>query len=168
MKGKRSLPNREAQVTLKSVAEHLGLSRAMGALIAGLSISAYPYGADVISKITGVRDFFVTLFFVALGLKMPAPGRDTLWLAGVAVLVVIASRFAAIFPLGALLRLDVRTATVVSINLSQVDIEALLFDACKDAGVTFAWRQEVASVTTAPASSSEAMTAAPRPRPPPA
>jgi 3-(3-hydroxy-phenyl)propionate hydroxylase len=37
-----------------------------------------------------------------------------------------------------------------STNLSQVDIEALLFDACKDAGVTFAWRQEVASVTTAP------------------
>lgn len=34
-------------------------------------------------------------------------------------------------------------------NLSQVDIEAILFDACKAAGVEFAWRQEVASVTAA-------------------
>jgi 3-(3-hydroxy-phenyl)propionate hydroxylase len=35
-----------------------------------------------------------------------------------------------------------------STNLSQVDIEGILFDACKAAGVEFAWRQEVASVTT--------------------
>ena len=54
-------------------ADQLGLSREMGALIAGVSISAFPYGADVISKVTGVRDFFVTLFFVALGLKVPVP-----------------------------------------------------------------------------------------------
>ena len=103
-----------------SVAGLIGLSLEMGALLAGLVLAAFPYGMEVVARLSGVRDFFVTLFFVALGLKMPAPGRDTLWLAGVAVLVVIASRFAAIFPLGALLRLDVRTATVVSINLSQV------------------------------------------------
>ncbi len=47
----------------------------MGALIAGVSISAFPYGSDVISKVTGVRDFFVTLFFVALGMKVPVPER---------------------------------------------------------------------------------------------
>ena len=55
------------------VAERLGLSREMGALIAGVSISAFPYGADVITKITGVRDFFVTLFFVSLGMTVPLP-----------------------------------------------------------------------------------------------
>ena len=58
---------------VSGIAERLGLSREMGALIAGLSISAYPYGSDVISKVTGVRDFFVTLFFVALGMQVPVP-----------------------------------------------------------------------------------------------
>src|SRR5262249_56079505 len=99
------------------VAGLIGLSLEMGALLAGLVLAAFPYGMEVVARLSGVRDFFVALFFVALGLKMPAPGRDTLWLAGVAVLVVLASRFAAIFPLGALLRLAVPTATLVSVDL---------------------------------------------------
>ena len=49
-----------------------------GALIAGVSIAAFPYGTDVVSKITGVRDFFVTLFFVALGMKLAAPASTVL------------------------------------------------------------------------------------------
>jgi Kef-type K+ transport system membrane component KefB/Trk K+ transport system NAD-binding subunit len=102
------------------VAGWIGLSIEMGALLAGLVLAAFPYGIEVVARLSGVRDFFVTLFFVTLGLKMPAPSRDTLWLAGVAALVVIVSRVVVIFPLGALLRLDVRTATVVSINLAQV------------------------------------------------
>jgi Kef-type K+ transport system membrane component KefB/Trk K+ transport system NAD-binding subunit len=102
------------------VAGWIGLSFEMGALLAGLVLAALPYGMEVVARLSGVRDFFVTLFFVTLGLKMPAPSRDTLWLAGVAALLVILTRFAVIFPLSALLRLDVRTATVVSINLAQV------------------------------------------------
>ena len=42
-------------------------SIAMGALIAGVTLSALPYTLDVVAKIRGLRDFFVTLFFVALG-----------------------------------------------------------------------------------------------------
>jgi Kef-type K+ transport system membrane component KefB/Trk K+ transport system NAD-binding subunit len=102
------------------VAGWIGLSFEMGALLAGLVLAALPYGMEVVARLSGVRDFFVTLFFVTLGLRMPAPSRDTLWLAGVAALLVILTRFAVIFPLSALLRLDVRTATVVSINLAQV------------------------------------------------
>ena len=37
-----------------------------------------------------------------------------------------------------------------STNLSQVDIEALVFDAAKEAGVEFAWDREVATAVTAP------------------
>lgn len=102
------------------VAGWLGLSVALGALLAGLVLAAFPYGMEVVARLSGVRDFFVTLFFVTLGLRMPAPPRATLALAGAAALVVIATRAAVVFPLCALLRLDVRTATVVSINLSQV------------------------------------------------
>ena len=43
----------------------------MGALIAGVSMSTFPYNVDVIAKVINIRDFFVTLFFVALGMKIP-------------------------------------------------------------------------------------------------
>ncbi|HEV8643903.1 MAG TPA: cation:proton antiporter [Methylomirabilota bacterium] len=98
----------------------LGLSKEMGALIAGMVIAAFPYNTEVISRLGGVRDFFVTLFFVALGMKIPVPSRWLLLLAGATALFVVLSRFAAIFPLFALLRRDTRTAGVVSINLGQI------------------------------------------------
>ena len=54
-------------------ADYLKLSSAMGALIAGVMISTFPYTLDVVAKVTSLRDFFVTLFFVGLGMKIPVP-----------------------------------------------------------------------------------------------
>ena len=45
----------------------------MGALIAGVMVSTFPYTLDVVAKVTSIRDFFVTLFFVALGMAIPVP-----------------------------------------------------------------------------------------------
>ena len=98
----------------------LGLSREMGALIAGMVIAAFPYGTEVITRLSGIRDFFVTLFFVALGLKVPAPSRPLLLLAVLAAVFVIASRLVAMLPIFAAVRLDTRTAGVVAINLAQI------------------------------------------------
>jgi Kef-type K+ transport system membrane component KefB len=97
-----------------------GLSTAMGALIAGVVIASFPYGIEVASRISGVRDFFLTLFFVALGLKIPRPSLLLLLSALGGAAFVIASRFVAMYPLFALLRLDTRTAGVVAINLGQI------------------------------------------------
>ncbi len=105
---------------VSSVAGLVGLSTEMGALIAGLVLAALPYGMEVVARLSGVRDFFVTLFFVTLGLKMPVPSKQTLTLALIATLVVLVTRAVTIFPLSALLRLDLRTAGVVALNLSQV------------------------------------------------
>src|SRR5262249_56989925 len=58
---------------VSGAAERLGLSQEMGALIAGVSISAFPYGSDVISKVDGGWDVFLTLFFVNLGVEAPVP-----------------------------------------------------------------------------------------------
>src|SRR5215469_18453194 len=52
---------------VSAAADAAGLSREMGALIAGVSISTFPYNLDVVAKVVSIRDFFVTLFFVALG-----------------------------------------------------------------------------------------------------
>src|SRR2546430_15183633 len=58
---------------LAGIASFIGLSREMGALIAGVSLSTFPYNLDVMAKATSIRDFFVTLFFVALGMQIPVP-----------------------------------------------------------------------------------------------
>jgi Kef-type K+ transport system membrane component KefB/Trk K+ transport system NAD-binding subunit len=97
-----------------------GLSHEMGALVAGMVIAAFPYGTEVVARLSGVRDFFVTLFFVALGLKIPEPSVGLVALAVGAAAFVLVSRCLAVFPIFAALRLDTRTAGVVSINLAQV------------------------------------------------
>ena len=63
------------------LASQLGLSTAMGALIAGVSLSTFPYNLDVIAKVVSLRDFFITLFFVSLGTKIGHPTRDVMTIA---------------------------------------------------------------------------------------
>jgi Kef-type K+ transport system membrane component KefB len=101
-------------------AGHLGLSKEMGALIAGMVIAAFPYGVEVVTRLTGVRDFFLTLFFVALGMKMPVPSSRLLLLTAAVAVFVAVSRILVVFPIFMLLRLDTRTAGVVGINLAQI------------------------------------------------
>jgi Kef-type K+ transport system membrane component KefB/Trk K+ transport system NAD-binding subunit len=98
----------------------VGLSKEMGALIAGMVIAGFPYGTEVTARLTGVRDFFITLFFLALGLKTPRPTLMLVSIAVVAAAMVIVTRFAVLMPMFAALRLDVRSAGVVAINLSQI------------------------------------------------
>jgi Kef-type K+ transport system membrane component KefB/Trk K+ transport system NAD-binding subunit len=107
-------------------ASALGLSEEMGALIAGMVIAAFPYGTEVVARLSGVRDFFVTLFFVALGMKIPAPTPRLLLLTAAVAAFVVLSRFLVVYPIFSLLRLDTRTAGVVSINLGQISEFALV------------------------------------------
>ena len=48
----------------------MDLSKEMGALVAGLTISAFPYSLHVTAKTLPLRDFFLTLFFLSLGMKI--------------------------------------------------------------------------------------------------
>ncbi|HXJ81724.1 MAG TPA: cation:proton antiporter [Candidatus Methylomirabilis sp.] len=105
---------------VSGVAERLGLSKEMGALIAGVSISTFPYGSDVISKITGVRDFFVTLFFVALGMKAPLPTETILRHSALIGAFVVVSRFIAVVPIAYLVRGSLYAGTVTALNLAQI------------------------------------------------
>jgi Kef-type K+ transport system membrane component KefB len=101
-------------------AAYLGLSREMGALVAGVAISAFPYNLDVVAKIITLRDFFVTLFFVSLGTKIPRPAWDVMAAAGLASAFVIVSRFLSVTPILHALRSGNRVSTVPAMNLSQI------------------------------------------------
>jgi hypothetical protein len=97
-----------------------GLSREMGALIAGVSISTFPYNMDVVAKVISVRDFFVTLFFVALGMQIPMPTAQIVGLALLASAFLVVSRFAVVFPILHALGLGHRTSLLPSVNLAQM------------------------------------------------
>jgi len=105
---------------VSGAADTIGLSREMGALIAGVSMSTFPYNVDVIAKVTNIRDFFVTLFFVALGMKIPMPTLALLGCAMGASFFLIASRFLSVFPVLYLLRHGLRASLIPSINLAQM------------------------------------------------
>ncbi len=48
----------------------LDFPMAVGAFIAGVTISTLPYSAEVSNRIRGVRDFLATIFFVTLGIQI--------------------------------------------------------------------------------------------------
>ena len=101
-------------------AEFLGLSRVMGALIAGVSLSTFPYAIDVTAKITSLRDFFITLFFVALGMTIPLPTPSVLELALILVAFTWISRFVTVVPALYAMRQGLRASLLPAINLAQV------------------------------------------------
>ena len=102
------------------LAAQLSLSREMGALIAGVAISTFPYALDVTAKVTSLRDFFVTLFFVGLGLQMKVPTGSTVLLGlGFAAFTVI-SRFITTFTPLFRMNFGLRTSLLPSIYLGQI------------------------------------------------
>jgi Kef-type K+ transport system membrane component KefB len=104
------------------VAAHplVGLSMEMGALIAGVSLATFPYSLDVIGKVVTIRDFFITLFFVALGMQIPAPQPRVLLLALITALVTVGVRVFGVFGVLHTLRAGHRAALLPTINLCQV------------------------------------------------
>jgi len=104
---------------LAGTAQAIGLSREMGALIAGVSLSTFPYNLDVMAKAVSIRDFFVTLFFVALGMQIPVPSLEVVVIALAASAFVILSRLA-VGPILYWLRLGHRASLIPAINLAQV------------------------------------------------
>ena len=98
----------------------LHLSKEMGALIAGLTISAFPYSVHVTAKTLPLRDFFLTLFFVSLGMQIIRPEWQMVGLVLGVVGFVIASRFLSVYPLLVLSGAGRRTAFITSLNLAQI------------------------------------------------
>lgn len=118
-------------VTVCTLAGTLGLSLEMGALIAGAAISTFPYNLDVLAKIISMRDIFLTLFFVSLGMQVPDP-LNSLGLVGIACIVaifLILTRFFSVFPVLYALKNGHRVSLLTTINLSQISEFSLVIAA---------------------------------------
>ena len=102
------------------IAEQLHLSREMGSLVAGVSLSTFPYALDVTAKVTTLRDFFITLFFVALGMTIPIPGLSVIGLALLIAAFTIVSRVLTTFTPLYLMKQGLRASLLPAINLAQI------------------------------------------------
>jgi Kef-type K+ transport system membrane component KefB len=99
----------------------LSVSREMGALIAGMTIASFPYHHEVAVKVSNLRDFFVTLFFVALGMSIPLPdSAQVLLLAAVLAVVAVLLRALVFGPLFYVTGLDRNNAVDASAKLAQI------------------------------------------------
>lgn len=102
------------------IAEKLHLSREMGSLVAGVSLSTFPYALDVTAKVTTLRDFFITLFFVALGMTIPIPNGSVIALALIIAAFTVASRVVTTFTPLYLMKQGLRASLLPAINLAQI------------------------------------------------
>ncbi len=100
---------------------HMAVGSGMAALIAGASIANLPSSTEIITKVATVKDFFITLFFVALGISIPMPESIDVIIVAVAlaVLAILARQFI-FFPLFYFTGVDQRNAQVSSVRLAQI------------------------------------------------
>ncbi|HTB84352.1 MAG TPA: cation:proton antiporter [Candidatus Sulfotelmatobacter sp.] len=116
-------------------ADWLKLSTAMGALIAGVMLSTFPYTLDVAAKVTSLRDFFVTLFFVGLGMLIPMPTVAVIFWTVFVCLVLIVTRLFTVFPVLYSMKQGCRVSLLSAVNLCQMsELSLVLLALGKTAG----------------------------------
>ncbi len=107
-------------VCLVASLPEVGLSMEMGALIAGVSLATFPYNLDVNAKVLSLRDFFITLFFVALGMQIPVPTWEIIAVALAVAFIALFVRLFGIFGLLSIMKSGHRIAILPTLNLGQV------------------------------------------------
>ena len=104
-----------------TLAQVVGFSVALGAFLAGVSISSLPDLHDAHTQLVPLRDTFVALFFVSLGtLINPRVLVNHLPLLGYMLLLIVVGKFLVWVIVVWLFRYPLRTAIVVAGGLTQI------------------------------------------------
>jgi Kef-type K+ transport system membrane component KefB/Trk K+ transport system NAD-binding subunit len=100
---------------------HMAVGSGMAALIAGATIASLPYSTEIVTKVGNIKDFFITLFFVGLGMGIPAPASwdVPIFAFGLAFLAIL-TRQLVFFPLLYATGCDQRNSQVSSARLAQI------------------------------------------------
>jgi Kef-type K+ transport system membrane component KefB len=103
-----------------AVLPFINLSIEVAAFIGGVSMATFPYNAELNSKVKYIRDYFITLYFVGIGMQMNSPTTDLI----VALLVicggVFLARWIGIFLVATCLGSGHRLAILSTLNLAQL------------------------------------------------
>jgi CPA2 family monovalent cation:H+ antiporter-2 len=104
-----------------ALAQAVGFSVALGAFLAGLSISGFEDLHDAHTQLVPLRDAFVALFFVSLGTLIdPHVLARSLPLLGLMLLLIIVGKFLVWTAVVWLFRYPISTAIAVAAGLTQI------------------------------------------------
>ena len=105
----------------------LGFSLEIGALVAGIVLSISPYSTEISSKIRPLRDFFLIIFFIILGLNINISSINTI-IVNALILSTIALLFKPIIlmSLSAMFGYTKRTNFLVGSTLAQISEFSLI------------------------------------------
>jgi Kef-type K+ transport system membrane component KefB/Trk K+ transport system NAD-binding subunit len=101
--------------------QKIGLSSEIGALLAGICLATQPYAQEIAARLRPLRDFFVIVFFIALGanLNLHHIGSKFLIIVVSALVVIIAKPMVSMAVMG-YLGYTKRTSFKASVALAQV------------------------------------------------
>ena len=120
-----------------ALAQAVGFSVALGAFLAGVSISSLPELHDAHTQLVPLRDAFVALFFVSLGTLIdPAVLLHSLPLLGLMLLLIVGGKFLVWSMVVWLFRYPLRTAVLVAAGLTQIgELSFVVMQAARSAGM---------------------------------
>lgn len=105
----------------------LGFSLEIGAFMAGLALAPLPYHLEIIGRVRPLRDFFITIFFVALGTQLTFANLGVSW-----TVIILFILFALLIkPLLVMIIMGTlgyhrRTAFFTSLSLAQISEFSLI------------------------------------------
>jgi len=117
----------EAFIRVFDVDPGMSVGAGMGALIAGTTIASLPFRDEIARHVSVVHEFFVTLFFVGIGMSIPAHGGPGVIVAAVVLATVaVAARFVIVLPLLHFSGLEARSAATTAGRLVPISEFALV------------------------------------------
>ena len=120
-----------------ALAQAVGFSVALGAFLAGLSISAIPDLHDANTQLVPLRDTLVALFFVSLGALIdPKVLWSSLPLLGLMLGLIVLAKFVVWMAIVWLFRYPMSTAIAVAAGLTQIgELSFVVVQAARSAGL---------------------------------
>ena len=119
-----------------AVTQMVGLSLALGAFLAGLIISASDYGHETLARLLSLRDAFVALFFVTIGILIdPRVILDNVSLLATMIALIVAGKLLIWMTVVRLFGYPWITAVLVGIGLTQIgEFSFVLVQVAKSSG----------------------------------
>jgi monovalent cation:H+ antiporter-2, CPA2 family len=120
-----------------ALAQAVGFSVALGAFLAGLSISSLPDLHDAHTQLVPLRDAFVALFFVSLGTLIdPKVLLNSLPLLGLMLLLIVVGKFLVWTMIVWLFRYSIWSAIAVAAGLTQIgELSFVVVQVARSSGI---------------------------------
>jgi Kef-type K+ transport system membrane component KefB len=121
---------------MASVFESIGFSIEIGALVAGVTLSVSSFAYEISSRLRPLRDFFVVIFFIALGAQMELAGLDKLIVPGIilSLFVFIAKPLIVLISMNTI-GYRTRTSFMTGLSMAQIsEFSLIMMTVCVSLG----------------------------------